>query len=56
MTERQRKMAGRKAPGGDVANGRCLTIALKRAFPLPKSGAFKDILDAIDEAERLRCH
>ena len=37
----------------DLNNRGCLVLAMRRAFPLPMSGAFKDLLAAIDDAERV---
>lgn len=28
----------------------CVRIAVRRAFPLPKTGSFSDLLDAIDRS------
>ena len=32
----------------DLARGDCMRLAIQRAFPLPATGAFADLLAAID--------
>ncbi|GAA4747502.1 hypothetical protein GCM10023264_11540 [Sphingomonas daechungensis] len=41
-------------PSADLTNRECLSGAVREAFPLPRSGAFKDLLDAIDTGGRIR--
>lgn len=36
----------------DLTNRDCLSGAVRSAFPLPPSGAFKDLLDALDAGDR----
>lgn len=43
--------AGFMLPGGaaeDLGRHDCIRLAIQRAFPLPSSGAFTDVLAAID--------
>lgn len=36
------------APADDISRQDCIRRAIERAFPLPPSGAFTDLLGAID--------
>lgn len=38
--------------GGDLTRAECVAAAIRKAFPLPPSGAFKDLLAAIDGTPR----
>ena len=33
----------------DLKRDECLRIAIRTAFPLPKTGAFEDLLSALDD-------
>ena len=41
-----RKGRGRQAD--DLKPAECLTLAVRAAFPLPKTGAFEDLLSVLD--------
>jgi uncharacterized membrane protein len=46
------RRAGEKlAPSPDLHRSECLGFAVKVAFPLPTTGAFSDLLAAIDSAD-----
>lgn len=36
----------------DLKARQCIDLAIRSAFPLPRTGAFKDLIAAIDAAER----
>ena len=38
------------APAEDISRHECVRRAIERAFPLPSTGAFTDLLAAIDAA------
>jgi hypothetical protein len=38
----------------DLNKEQCVLLAVRSAFPLPDTGAFTDLLSAIDEAEHYR--
>jgi hypothetical protein len=40
--------------GDDLDKRQCVSLAVRLAFPLPGTGAFTDLLSAIDEAEGKR--
>lgn len=41
-----------KRQKNDFTPGDCIAIAIRSAFPLPDSGAFTDLLAAIDARDR----
>ena len=41
-----------RACRNDLKRDECLRLAVRAAFPLPKTGAFEDLLLALDEAVR----
>lgn len=47
-----RSIAGQAGTSGarDLKREQCLAIAIRAAFPLPPTGAFGDLLAALDEA------
>jgi len=46
--------APRSAPDdADLTRAECTAAAIRKAFPLPPSGAFKDLLAAIDDLPSL---
>lgn len=47
---REAKLAKRKSD--DLRPRDCIALAIRSAFPLPESGAFADLLAAIDARER----
>ena len=46
-----RSLAPRPRETGDLKTTDQLRLALRLSFPLPKSGAFNDLLAAIDDAD-----
>jgi hypothetical protein len=40
---------GANAPGDDLSRAESVATAIRRAFPLPESGAFADLLAALED-------
>ena len=46
-----RRAGDEAASRPDLDRNACLGLAMKRAFPLPSTGSFSDLLSAIDSAD-----
>jgi len=46
------RLSDSRADAIDLKPKQCIDLAIRAAFPLPRTGAFKDLIAAIDAAER----